>query len=98
MSESEHRINFLEILDGLKFPVAKQEIILHAERRGASEEALDRLQAIPDDDYKTRADLLKNIDVIEDQEGSENIWSSGDSSDILTSSEDPPDTEHDGAV
>jgi len=98
MPASEPHINFLEILDGLKFPVAKQEVILHAEKRGASEQALDRLQAIPDDDYKTRAALLKNIDVIEDQEGSENIWSSADSGDVLSSDEDPPDSEHDGVV
>ena len=75
---SEHQINFLEVLEGLKFPVTKAEIILHAEQRGASEEALDRLKGIPEDDYKNRDELLDNINVIEDQPGFENLWSSGE--------------------
>ncbi len=88
-SHSEHQINFLEILDGLKFPITKAEVILHAEKREASEEALDRLQAIPEDDYKTREELLDNINVIEDQPGFENMWSSAESG-------DPHAEEHEG--
>jgi hypothetical protein len=88
MVHSEHQINFLEILDGLKFPVTKAEIILHAEKRGASEEALDRLQAIPEDDFKSRDELLDNINVIEDQPGHENLWSSAESNDLLAPEEE----------
>ena len=66
---SEYHIHLLEMLDGLGFPASKQDIILHAEGRGASEEVLDRLAGIPDDDYKTRSELLENIDVIEELPG-----------------------------
>jgi hypothetical protein len=88
MGHSEHHINFLEVLDGMKFPVTKAEVILHAEAHGASEEVLDRLQGIPDDDYKTRDELLENINVIEEVPGFENLWSSAESGDYGSSDEE----------
>jgi hypothetical protein len=85
--QSEAHIHLLDLLDGLAFPAVKQEVILFAEAHGASEEALDRLQAIPEDDFKTRAELLAHLNEIEALPGSENIWSSQPSGDVLT----PPD-------
>jgi hypothetical protein len=88
--QSEPHINLLELLDGLPFPAAKQDVILYAERKGASEEALDQLQGISEDDYKNIDELMAQMNVIEDLPGAENLWSSADSADLYTSDEDAP--------
>lgn len=41
-------INFLELVDGAPFPMTKAELVSRCEDRGASEEALDIIQALPE--------------------------------------------------
>lgn len=48
--------NFLKDVD---FPVTKQEIITYAEDHDASEVILDRLEQLPDREYQSMSDLLK---------------------------------------
>ncbi|PZO87984.1 MAG: hypothetical protein DI626_02780 [Micavibrio aeruginosavorus] len=41
-------INFLELVDGAPFPMTKAELVSWCEDQGASEEALDVIQALPE--------------------------------------------------
>lgn len=81
-SPVEHAVNILEILDGASFPCSKMELISYAEDRGASEEAFDQLQAMPDDIYTSISDVNRHVNEIEVIEGSENLFSSEESHDL----------------
>lgn len=77
-----HAVNLLGIFDGFAFPASKMELIAYAEDKGASEEVLDHLQAIPDDIYNSLTDLNLHANDIEILEESGNLWSSEDSHDL----------------
>jgi hypothetical protein len=49
-------------LRGLDFPVSKDMLIKHARSNDASEEVLDTLDALPDEEYASLADINKAID------------------------------------
>jgi hypothetical protein len=87
-SPMDHSINLLEILDGASFPASKMELIAYAQDKGASEEALDQLQAIPDDIYNSLDDVNRHSNDIEVIEGAENLFSSEPSHDL------PDEAEH----
>ena len=75
-------VNLLEIIDGITFPISKMELIAYAEDRGASEEIMTQLQAIPDDIYDTRADIVRHGSEIEVLENRDDMWGSAESSDL----------------
>ena len=70
-------IHFADLLTGFEFPGTKEEIIQYAQDQGASEEALELLQAMPMeyfdsmDDFNRNALLIENLpgdnsDIVED--------------------------------
>jgi hypothetical protein len=58
-----------EALDDLDYPAAKEDVVRHAERRGASEEVLRTLRALPLGDYASRAELARSVDTVESGAG-----------------------------
>jgi len=73
-------INLLELLDGLEFPATKTEIVDYAQDQGASEEALDMLQALPHEEYKTLTAFNRDHLLIGKLPGSDmNMFSSSQS-------------------
>ena len=48
-----------EYLAGIGLPAQKEDIIAHAEQHGAGDEVLDVLQELPNNEYKTMADLMR---------------------------------------
>lgn len=69
-------VNILELLDGVVFPASKMELIAYAQDQGASEDALDLLQSIPDDIYSSLGHVNIHINDLEIIEGVENLFSS----------------------
>jgi hypothetical protein len=46
--------DFIEVqkyLSGMDYPASKEQLVEHAKSKGASEEILDELNRIPDDEY-----------------------------------------------
>lgn len=58
-------INFLELVDGAHFPMTKAELVAWCEDRGASEEALDIIQALPHDEIESFSAFNREIGLIE---------------------------------
>lgn len=52
-------------LDDLDYPAAKEDVVLHAEARGASEDVLRALRALPLGDYASREELARSVDTME---------------------------------
>ena len=69
-------MNVEEVLDGLPFPAAKVQIITYAGEKNASEEVMEMLRALPVQNYDSMEEINDNLGLIEDQPGSENLWSS----------------------
>jgi hypothetical protein len=68
--------NILEVLDGMAFPATVIEIVSYAEDHDASEDVLDLIQAMPDRDYASLAEVSRHLGLIEELPGQENLWSS----------------------
>ena len=51
-----------EPLNDLDYPAGKEEVVRHAESRGASEDVLRVLRALPLGDYASRAELTRSLD------------------------------------
>lgn len=62
-------INFLELVDGAEFPMTKAELVSWCEDRGASEEALDIVQALPHDEIDSFAMFNREIGMIQQLPG-----------------------------
>jgi hypothetical protein len=56
-------------LNDLDYPASKQDVVRHAELRGASEEVLRPLRALPLGDYASRAELTRSLDTVESGAG-----------------------------
>lgn len=70
-------INFLELVDGAEFPMTKAELVAWCEDKGASEEALDAIQALPHEEYPTLSSFNREIGLIERLPGARmNMFSS----------------------
>lgn len=52
-------------LKGVDYPAKKQELIEHAQKQGADENALSALQQIPDEEYDSPTDVTKAISNVE---------------------------------
>jgi hypothetical protein len=55
------------VLDDLDFPASKEEIVAHAQRRGATGVVLRALRALPVADYANKAEVLRSIPVDPDE-------------------------------
>ena len=70
-------INFLELVDGAHFPMTKAELVSFCEDRGASEEALDIIQALPHEEIESFSMFNREIGLIETLPGARsNMFSS----------------------
>ena len=70
-------INYLELVDKMPFPATKAEIVLFAQNHGASEEALDGFQALPEGTYENFTTLSHTIGKIDELPGADaNMFSS----------------------
>ena len=54
-----------EPLNDLDYPASKEDVVGHAESRGASDEVLRALRALPLGDYASRAELARSVDTVE---------------------------------
>lgn len=46
-------------IKGVRLPARKDDLVRQAQQNGASQEVMDALQALPDDEYRTMADVMK---------------------------------------
>ena len=53
--------NVAKHLEGLNLPASKQEVVRHARSRGANQEEITVLERLPDQEFKTMADILKDV-------------------------------------
>ncbi|MEA1673613.1 DUF2795 domain-containing protein [Nitrospirillum sp. BR 11163] len=58
--------NVAHYLRGVDFPADKQALIRKAKENGAEGEVLDMLEAMPDADYETAADVMKGYGAADD--------------------------------
>ncbi|SDW87286.1 DUF2795 domain-containing protein [Nitrosomonas communis] len=58
-------IQVQKYLSGMDYPADKDEIIDHAKDQGADNDVVQILQQLPEQDYKTAADVSKAIGQIE---------------------------------
>ena len=58
-----------EPLNDLDYPAGKEDVVRHAESRGASEAVLRALRALPLGDYTSRAELTRSLDTVESGAG-----------------------------
>ena len=52
-------------LNDLDYPAAKEDIVRHAESRGAPEDVLRALGALPLGDYASRSELARSVETME---------------------------------
>ena len=52
-------------LNDLDYPASKEDVVRHAENRGASEDVLRALRALPLGDYASREELGRSLDTEE---------------------------------
>jgi len=69
-------INTLGLLDGLKFPVSREQVIVCANDNGATEEATSLIRAIPEKQYHSIEELNIEIAKMRTPNGSDNIFAS----------------------
>ncbi len=58
-------VQLQKYLKGLDYPASKDEIVGHAERHGADQNALGTLRRLPDEKYQTPADVSQAVGKIE---------------------------------
>ena len=56
-------------LNDLDYPAAKEDIVRHAEQRGAPDDVLKVVRALPLGDYASRAELARSLDTVESRAG-----------------------------
>lgn len=52
-------VQFMKYIKGIKFPARKQDIIARAGENNAPPDVMDILDRMPDQDYRTAADVAK---------------------------------------
>jgi hypothetical protein len=73
-------INYLELIDGMKFPATRAEIVEWAQDHDASEEAVEAFRAMPHQYFPTLAHVSRAIGLLERLPGGD-INQTGSSSD-----------------
>jgi hypothetical protein len=54
-----------EPLEDLDYPAVKEDVVRHAESRGATYDVLRALRALPLGEYASRAELARSVETIE---------------------------------
>jgi len=58
------RANPIEVeksLKGIDFPAKKQDLLRHAQQRGANQEVLETIENLPEENFNNAADVAKAI-------------------------------------
>lgn len=79
---TEPHMNIATLLDNAPYPLTKVELVEYAQNHGASEDALDEIQAMPDIVYNSIAHVNKHLGEIEDLPNRGDLWASEPSHDI----------------
>lgn len=53
--------NIAHYLQGIDFPISKQDLISHAEDNNAPDEVIDLLENLPDQEYHSMSDLMQGV-------------------------------------
>ena len=64
MTETEGGASLVDIgkrLEGLNLPASKQDVIGHARSKGANRDEITALERLPDQEFKTVADVLQGV-------------------------------------
>ena len=48
-------------LKGIDFPAKKQDLVKHAQQRGANEEVLETIEQLPEENFNNAADVAKAV-------------------------------------
>lgn len=54
----ESPIDMAHHLKGIRFPAGKQDLVQHAKGNGAPSEAMEAIEAMPEQTYETMADVM----------------------------------------
>ena len=57
----ESPINVTHHLKGISFPASKDDLVEHAKKNGAPSQVMEAIEAMPDDEYGTMADVMKGF-------------------------------------
>lgn len=57
--------NVTHSLKGLDFPARKQDLIRHAKSNGAEGAVIEVIEKMPDDEYRSMADVMKGVGRVE---------------------------------
>ena len=52
-------------LKGIDFPARKQDLVKHAQQHGASQEVLETIKNLPEEEFHTAADVAKAVGQID---------------------------------
>jgi hypothetical protein len=75
-AEYEAPVNMMELFDDMEFPASLPELVDHAIDKGASEDVLELLRAMPDRDYDDIREFNRYHERMEELPGQENLYSS----------------------
>ncbi|HQX28265.1 MAG TPA: DUF2795 domain-containing protein [Alphaproteobacteria bacterium] len=68
-------INYLELIDGMKFPATRAEIVEYALENDASHEALDAFRAMPQQHFPTLAHVSRAVGLLDRLPGDADVQS-----------------------
>ena len=55
--------NVQDILRGMKYPIRKEQVIEQARKQNVSNDIIEQIELIPDEDYKSADSLMRAIDL-----------------------------------
>ena len=76
MQTDNKHINMLELLDGIEFPISRENAIVFANHNGASVEAANLLRALPEKTFNSMQEINESIGKMRHPKGEENLFSS----------------------
>ena len=63
--------NVARYLAGIDFPARKRQLIEHAKRNGAEEEVIQKLQELPEEEFRSMAEVMRAYGETSDAEETE---------------------------
>jgi hypothetical protein len=67
MSQHVNPIEVEKSLKGIDFPAKKQDLVKHAQKRGADEKVIETIKDLPEDEFHNAADVAKAIGELDRQ-------------------------------
>jgi hypothetical protein len=65
--------NVTHHLKGIDFPASRDDLVKHARRQGAERDVLDTLEKLPDEQYRSMADVMKGYGRERREEGGDEV-------------------------